>query len=63
VVFVDMRCGYYTVDLIQNHPLLQRKRLMMMSHGLERNAEMARQLAPVARQTDKMGCGELWLLE
>ena len=63
VVFVNIRCGYYTVDLVQNHARLQRKVLMMVSHGPERNAEMAQRLSPAARQVAKEGCGELWLLE
>ena len=47
----------------QNHPLLKGRALMMVSHGPERNAEMARRLSPHARLVARHGCGELWLLE
>jgi hypothetical protein len=62
VIFVDIRCGYYTVDLVQNHPLLQRDLLMMMSHGPEKDAQMARRLSSAAQKIAKKGCGEMWLL-
>jgi hypothetical protein len=63
IVFVEIRCGYYTVDLVQNHPLLRRKVLMMVSQGPERNAQIARRLSPASRLVARHGCGELWLLE
>jgi len=63
VLFIDIRCGYYTVDLVQNHALLRSKVLMMMSHGPRRNVELARQLSTTAHLVTKKACGELWSLE
>ena len=63
VAFVDLRRGYYTIDLVQNHPKLERNTIMMVSYGAEHNARMARRLAPNATQVSSGRWGELWLLD
>jgi len=63
VAFIDTDHGYYTIDMVQNDPRLNRKGLIMASHGPKENAEMARRLSPVAQQISAGVWGELWLLE
>ena len=63
VAFVNTDHGYYTIDMVQNHPRLNGKVVMMVSHGPGQNAEMARRLSPTARQVARGTWGELWLLE
>jgi len=63
VAFVDTDHGYYTIDMVQNGSGLNRKVLMMVSHGSEQNAAMARRLSPAARRVSTGAWGELWLLE
>lgn len=63
IAFIDIRQGYYTADLVQNHPRLEGRRIVMVSHGPERNAEVAKQLAPAARRASAGAWGELWLVE
>jgi len=63
IIFVDIKCGYYTTDLVQNHAVLKHKVFMMVSRGPEQNAQLAKRLSPLARLHARYGCGELWLLE
>lgn len=60
VAFVEKRSGYYMMDLVQNHPRLQSKRVIMLSQGAERNAQLMRELDPTARRVAIGPWGETW---
>lgn len=62
VTFVENRSGYYMMDLVQNHPRLRSKRVIMLSQGAEANAQLMREVDPTA-QRDAIGpWGETWLI-
>jgi hypothetical protein len=63
VAFVDTGHGYYTIDMVQNRSGPTGKVLIMVSHGPEQNAVMARRLSATARRVSGGEWGELWLLE
>lgn len=60
VTFVEKSSGYYMMDLVQNHPRLQSKRVIMLSQGAERNAQLMREVDPSARQVAIGPWGETW---
>lgn len=60
VTFVEMRPGYYMEDMVRNHPRLQSKRVIMLSHGAELNAQLAREVDPAARRVAIGPWGETW---
>lgn len=62
VTFVENRSGYYMMDLVQNHPHLQSKRVIMLSQGAERNAQLMREVDPTARRMAIGPWGETWLI-
>ena len=63
VAFIDTDQGYYTIDMVQNHHRMKGGSLVMVSHGAEQNALMARKLSPSARLISAGTWGELWSLE
>lgn len=60
VTFVEKRSGYYMMDLVQNHPRLQSKRVIMLSQGAKSNAQLMREIDHTARQVAKGPWGETW---
>lgn len=60
VTFVEGRSGYYMTDLIQNHPRLQSKRVIMLSQGKEPNAQLMRKIDPTAQRVAIGSWGETW---
>lgn len=61
ITFVDIRGGYFIVDLVQNHPnLYDNKRVIMISHGEEPNKKLAQQFDPSARLIASGPWGETW---
>lgn len=63
VAFVDADQGYYTIDMVQIQHRMKGGSLVMVSHGAEQNALMARKLSPSARRISAGTWGELWSLE
>lgn len=63
VTFVEVletRTGYYTGELVRNPPRLQSKRVIMLSQGAERNAQLMREVDPSARRVTIEPWGETW---
>lgn len=61
ITFVNIREGYYIIDLVQNHlHLYDNKRVVMISRGAEPNKKFAQQLDPSARLIVSEPWGEIW---
>jgi hypothetical protein len=60
IVFVNIRRGFYTQDLVQNDPFLRRSRLVMVSNGPEGDAAFAAKRFPAYRKTEEGAWGSAW---
>jgi hypothetical protein len=60
VVFVNIRSGFYTGDLVQNDPLLRGPRVTMVYEGAERTAALMAARYPAFRRSAQGEWGELW---
>ena len=60
VVFIEIRRGFYTHDLVQNDPLLRGPRTVMVHGRGPGQAEMMAKRYPAYRKTSEGSWGELW---
>jgi hypothetical protein len=60
VVFVEIRAGFYTRDLVQNDPFLRGPRITMVYEGAERAAALMAARFPAYRRSAQGPWGELW---
>jgi hypothetical protein len=60
LVFVEVRRGFYTQDLVQNHPFLRSPRITMTNGAPADNARLAAQWFPGYVKTGEGAWGELW---
>ena len=60
VVFIDIRRGFYTHDLVQNQPLLRGPRVVMVHEGGPRQAELMANRFPAYRKSAEGPWGEHW---
>lgn len=60
VVFVNIRAGFYTNDLVQNDPFLRGPRITMVYEGAERTAALMAARFPEYRRSAQEEWGELW---
>jgi len=60
VVFVNIRTGFYTIDLVQNDPFLRGPRVIMVYEGAERSAALMAARFPGFRRSARGEWGELW---
>jgi hypothetical protein len=63
VVFITLRQAEYTMDLVQNDPLLRNRVWYMMSSGPASDADFMRTRFPGARREFIDLRGSVWLLE
>ncbi len=61
VVFVNVRAGFYTRDLVQNDPFLRGPRVTLVYEGAERAAALMAARFPQYRRTEQAEWGELWI--
>lgn len=61
VVFVNIRAGFYTNDLVQNDPFLRGPRITMVYEGAERTAALMAARFPGYRRSAQAEWGELWM--
>ncbi|MEW6689363.1 MAG: hypothetical protein AB1452_09780 [Pseudomonadota bacterium] len=60
VVFVNIRAGFYTRDLVHNDPFLRGPRVTMVYEGAERAAARMAARFPAYRRSAQGEWGELW---
>jgi hypothetical protein len=60
VVFVNVRAGFYTRDLVRNDPFLRGPRVTMVYEGAERTAALMAACFPEYRRSEQADWGELW---
>jgi len=60
VVFIEIRRGFYTHDLVQNQPLLRGPRVVMVHEGGPRQAELMANRFPAYRKSAEGPWGEHW---
>lgn len=60
VVFVNIRSGFYTRDLVHNDPFLRGPRVTMVYEGAERAAALMASRFPAYRRSAQGEWGELW---
>ena len=60
VVFIEIRRGFYTHDLVQNEPLLRGPRVVMVHEGGPRQAELMANRFPAYRKSAEGPWGEHW---
>jgi hypothetical protein len=60
VVFVNIRTGFYTIDLVQNDPFLRGPRITLVYEGAERSAALMAERFPAFRRSAHGEWGELW---
>ena len=60
VVFVNVREGFYTRDLVHNDPFLRGPRVTMVFEGAERAAALMAAHFPDYRRSEQAQWGELW---
>jgi len=60
VVFVNVRTGFYTIDLVQNDPFLRGPRITMVFESAERSAALMAARFPAFRRSAQGEWGELW---
>lgn len=63
VVFIDVTCGAYTSDLVQNDPFLRSNEIRLVSQGYQWDAQLAAALGPRPQFMRAGTCGYRWLLE
>lgn len=63
VVFVNIRTGFYTIDLVQNDPFLRGPRITLVYEGAERSAALMAARFPAFRRSAQGEWGELWTAE
>jgi hypothetical protein len=60
VVFVNIRTGFYTIDLVQNDPFLRGPRVIMVYESAERSDALMAARFPAFRRSAQGEWGELW---
>ncbi|MBI1942445.1 MAG: hypothetical protein HYS35_02165 [Betaproteobacteria bacterium] len=60
VVFVNIRTGFYTRDMVQNDPFLRGPRVTMVYEGAEPTAALMAARFPAYRKSAQGEWGELW---
>ena len=60
LVFVDIRSGFYTQDMVQNDPFLRGPRIVMLRSSPERDVAVVAQHFPGYLKTDEGRWGALW---
>ena len=60
VVFVNVRSGFYTIDLVQNDPLLRGPRITLVYESAERTDALMAARFPAFRRSAQGEWGELW---
>ena len=63
VMFVDLRHGSYTIDLVQNDPFLESDRWTLISFGERNDAGFIRVFFPRARKTAAGAFGSVWQVD
>lgn len=63
VVFIDVECGAYTADLVQNDPLFRSNEIRLVSKGYLWDANIAGLLGARPRFVANGQCGRRWLLD
>ena len=63
VVFVNVRTGFYTLDMVQNDPFLRGPRITMVYENAERSAALMAARFPAFRISAQGEWGELWTAE
>ncbi len=63
VVFVNVRTGFYTLDLVQNDPFLRGPRVTMVYESAARSAALMAARFPEFRRSAHGEWGELWTAE
>lgn len=62
VVFVDPRSGFYSVDLIQNHPFLRGSRIIMLGSASQPQDELMARYFPGHVKVQSGPWGEHWMM-
>jgi hypothetical protein len=60
IVFVDIRAGFYTQDMVQNDPFLRAPRVVMVRYGAENVAGFMARHFPAYEKSAEGPWGELW---
>jgi hypothetical protein len=63
VVFLDIRRGSYTIDLVQNDPFLEGSRWILISRGEGDDARFMSAHFPHARRTAASPLGSVWQVD
>jgi hypothetical protein len=63
VVFINVECGFQSIDLVQNDPFLSSKEIHLVSHGYEADRKTAMDLGVKPYHVSSKACGERWLLD
>ena len=62
-VFIDMGCGFYTADLVQNDPLFRSNEIRLVGNSHAGDAKVATMLGAKPRLVATGPCGRRWLLD
>jgi hypothetical protein len=63
VTFLDVRRGYYTIDLVQNDPFLEGSRWILISFGEAEDRRWIARAFPHARHTATSDLASVWQVE
>ncbi|MBX5446292.1 hypothetical protein [Sphaerobacter sp.] len=61
VTFIDIRSGYYTLDLVKNDAFARGAQLILVSHGREQDAQFVREHFPELELRRTLGKSSLWM--
>ena len=62
VVFVDPRSGFYSIDLVQNHPFLKDRRIIMLWSASQPQDELMARYFPGYVKVQSGSWGEHWMM-
>lgn len=63
VVFVDVRRGYYSIDLVQNDPFMEGRRWILISFGADEDERFMRRAFPHARLAVRGPVASVWQVD
>jgi hypothetical protein len=63
VVFINVDCGFQSIDLVQNDPFLRSKEIHLVSQGYEEDRKTAMTLGTKPYRVSSKACGDRWLLD